>query len=314
MKQDKKITNKSGYTAMLAAAMIAAGGFSAYAGNQGAHGGAWKDTECLRWEWQNGKVSSFGNGSVFSEQHPAITDREYYLKELVRYPGETNPAWNAKGEPKANYSEASLEELRKFVNGVDWIHADEKTRLLYVHDRIANGEGGFNQNHYGSPDGTKNFPVLEGRMGVCRDFAEEFQFLCRLVGLECVTYTPEYLHDACMVRIGSQWYATDPTSSLPLFSNAKTYPVDFETEFYRYENQEREQRRKEYEADPDSIANVLALTLTMRGEGSISEAAWEEIQTPLGRIEEQWGRQEISRQEYEAGIIALLKSVWETGK
>ena len=34
MKQDKKTNNKSGCTAVLAAAMIAAGGFSAYAGNQ----------------------------------------------------------------------------------------------------------------------------------------------------------------------------------------------------------------------------------------------------------------------------------------
>lgn len=129
-----------------------------------------------------------------------------------------------------------------------------------------------------------------------------------------MTYTPEYLHDACLVRIGTQWYATDPTSSLPLFSNAKTYPVDFETEFYRYENKEREQRRKDYEADPDSLANVLALTLSMRGEGTISEAAWEKIQAPMGQIEEKWGRQEIPRQEYETGIISLLKSVWGTEK
>ena len=120
--------------------------------------------------------------------------------------------------------------------------------------------------------------------------------------------------DELKLRIGTQWYATDPTSSLPLFSNAKTYPVDFETEFYRYENKEREQRRKEYEADPDSLANVLALTLSMRGEGTISESAWEKIQAPMGQIEEQWGRQEISRQEYEKGIISLLKSVWGTEK
>lgn len=314
MKQDKKTTNKSGCTAVLAAAMIVAGGFSAYAGNQGTHGGEWKDTESLRWEWQNGEMSFYGNGSIFSEQHPEISDPEYYLKEAVRYPGEANPGWNTKGEPKANYSWASVEELQKFVNSFDWIHLDEKTRLLYVHNRIANGEGGFNQNHYGSPEEAKDFPVLEGGVGVCRDFAEEFQFLCQIVGLECVTYTPEYLHDACLVRIGTQWYATDPTSSLPLFSNAKTYPVDFETEFYRYENKEREQRRKEYEADPDSLANVLALTLSMRGEGTISGAAWEKIQAPMGQIEEQWGRQEISRQEYEKGIISLLKSVWGTEK
>ncbi len=314
MSQNKKTTNKSVYTALLAAAMISTGGFSAYAGNQGTNGGVWKDTEYLRWEWNSGEISSYGNGTVFSEQNPEITDREYYLKELVRYPGEPNPAWNANGEPKANYSEASVEELRKFVNGFDWIHADEKTRLKYIHDRIANGEGSFNQNHYGSPDVTKNFPVLEGGSGLCQDFADEFQFLCRSLGLECVTYTPSYLHRACLVRIGEQWYSTDPTSSLPLFSNAKTYPVDFETEFYRYDNQAREQIRKAYEADPDSLANVIALTFTMRGEGSISEEAWERIQAPMDQIIERYGRQEISIQEYEAGMISLYKSVWETAK
>ena len=76
MKQDKKTTNKSGCTAVLAAAMIVAGGFSAYAGNQGTHGGEWKDTESLRWEWQNGEMSFYGNGSIFSEQHPEISDPE----------------------------------------------------------------------------------------------------------------------------------------------------------------------------------------------------------------------------------------------
>ncbi len=54
--------------------------------------------------------------------------------------------------------------------------------------------------------------------------------------------------------------------------------------------------------------------LEYAGEGTISEAAWEKIQAPMGQIEEQWGRQEISRQEYEKGIISLLKSVWGTEK
>ena len=74
MEQDKKTTNKSGCTAVLAAAMIAAGGFSAYAGNQGTHGGEWKDTESLRWEWQNGEMS-FMEMEVFfqsSTQRSAI--------------------------------------------------------------------------------------------------------------------------------------------------------------------------------------------------------------------------------------------------
>ena len=63
---------------------------------------------------------------IFSEQHPEISDPEYYLKEAVRYPGEANPGWNTKGEPKANYSWASVEELQKFVNSFDWIHLDAK--------------------------------------------------------------------------------------------------------------------------------------------------------------------------------------------
>ena len=124
-------------------------------------------------------------------------------------------------------------QLQKFVNSFDWLHSDEKTRLLYVHNRIANGEGGFNQNHYGSPEEAKDFPVLEGGVGVCRDFAEEFQFLCRIVGLECVTYTPEYLHDACLVRIGTQWYATDPTSSCLLYTSTAAAEAEEWAEAYK---------------------------------------------------------------------------------
>ena len=56
---------------------------------------------------------------------------------------------------------------------------------------------------------------------------------------------------------------------------------------------------------------MLALTLSMRGEGTISEAAWEKIQAPMGQIEEKWGRQEIPRQEYETGIISLLNQFGE---
>lgn len=230
MQKEKNNTGKSGRTAVLAAAMIATGGLTAYAGNQGTNGGVWKDTESLVWEWQNGQRNTYGNGSVFSDQHPEISDREYYLREMVRYPGEKMVSLNSKGEPKANFSEAAVAELQKFVNGFDWIHADEKTRLQYVHDRIANGEGSFNKNHYGNPDRTKNLSVLESGVGVCSDFASEFKILCQSVGLECVTYTPQFLHEACLVKIGTQWYVTDPTSSLPLFSNAKTYPVDYTPE------------------------------------------------------------------------------------
>lgn len=230
MQKHNNYTDKKVYTAVLAAAMIAAGSMSAYAGNQGTNSGIWKDTESLVWEWENGRTEAYGNGSIFSDLYPEINDREYYLKELVRYPGEVNPARNSKGELKANLSENAVAKLQNFVNGFDWIHADEKTRLQYVHDRIANGEGSFNNNHYGSPDGTKNLPVLESGVGVCRDFAGEFKLLCRSVGLECEIYTPQYLHEACLVRIGNQWYATDPTSSLPLFSNMKTYPIDLGNE------------------------------------------------------------------------------------
>ena len=52
----------------------------------------------------------------FQSSTQRSSDPEYYLKEAVRYPGEANPGWNTKGEPKANYSWASVEELQKFVD------------------------------------------------------------------------------------------------------------------------------------------------------------------------------------------------------
>ncbi|WP_368373871.1 hypothetical protein, partial [[Clostridium] symbiosum] len=61
------------------------------------------------------------------------------------------------------------------------------------------------------------------RKGVCGDFSEEFQYLAKFVGLECEVYTPSYLHQACLLKINGQWFATDPTGTDPFLSNGKTY-------------------------------------------------------------------------------------------
>lgn len=60
--------------------------FQRLCGQSGTHGGEWKDTESLRWEWQNGEMS-FMEMEVFFRAVPRDQRSEYYLKEAVRYPG-----------------------------------------------------------------------------------------------------------------------------------------------------------------------------------------------------------------------------------
>ena len=88
MKQDKKTTNKSGCTAVLAAAMIAAGGFSALMrairGRMAVNGKGHRESEMGVAEWRD---EFYGNGSIFFRAAPRDQRSEYYLKEAVRYPG-----------------------------------------------------------------------------------------------------------------------------------------------------------------------------------------------------------------------------------
>lgn len=208
--------------------------------------GYWSSTIPLTWTWYgeydgdrfcDGESVVIGNGPKYSDLYPEITDREYLLKEYVNYPGEGMTNLNSWGEPKANYDDETLQELKAFVNSFDWIHSDELTRMKAVHDRIAVGRHG---NRYGSFGATRTYngwSVLLDGEGICMDYAGEFQRLAQYVGLECVTYSPYRDHLTCMVKVNGQWITTDPSVSNPFFDNTMTLPVDFDVEYHRYENE-----------------------------------------------------------------------------
>lgn len=240
-------------TAVMAATLALGTVGSAMADGTAINGGKFIDFNNLTWEANDGTVTTYGRGTVFSDVHPEITDPEYFLRESVHYPEDVEPVvLNSQGQPKANYDQAAVAEMRKFVNSFDWIHSDELTRAQMVHDRIANGANG---NFYQSD--RSSFCVLLKKHGVCGDFAEEFMILCKMVGLECVKYTPSELHAACLLKIGNQWFATDPTSADPFLSNAKTHPVDFETEYHRYEKEAAAANQKYMEENPDTPLGLL---------------------------------------------------------
>ena len=199
--------------------------------------GTWSDTNNLTWTWWDGSGSVvIGAGPVFGDVHPEIIDPEYFLKENICYPGENVGARNSQGQPKAGYTEGTLPLLQEFVNSFDWIHSDEVTRLKKVHDRLANGKNGNTT----ARDGFGvSFTVLQNKQGACGNYAWEFAKLCKYVGLECVSYTPMYMHTACLVKINNQWITVDPYIETGLFDNGCTVPVDFEIEFNRHDNETR---------------------------------------------------------------------------
>lgn len=251
---------------LLAAGMALSGTGTALADNTYSNGGYFSDPNTLTWEWNDGTVVTYGRGTVFSDVHPEITDPEYYLKELTQYPGETGVVYNSQGNPKANYSDEAVRELQKFVNSFDWIHSDELTRAETVFNRIANG---FSGNYYKASMNPNWCVLLEGH-GVCKDFAEEFATMCRIVGLECVTYTPSYLHEACLLKIGNQWYAVDPTSGAQFYSDITTHPVDYETELHRYENEAKAEREQFMQENPDDPTVQLMIWNQQLSAGEIT--------------------------------------------
>jgi len=199
--------------------------------------GTWSDTNNLTWTWWDGSGSVvIGAGPKFGDVHPEIIDPEYFLKENICYPEENVGARNSQGQPKAGYTEGTLPLLQEFVNSFDWIHSDEVTRLKKVHDRLANGKNGNTT----ARDGFGvSFTVLQNKQGACGNYAWEFAKLCKYVGLECVSYTPMYMHTACLVKINNQWITVDPYIETGLFDNGCTVPVDFEIEFNRHDNETR---------------------------------------------------------------------------
>lgn len=228
--------------------------------NTYANGGAFTDKNTLTWTANDGTVTTYGRGPVFSDVHPDITDPEYYLKQKIYLTGKDSGIYI---EP-LRYPDEVLEELKKFVNSFDWIHSDELTRAMMIHDRIGNGCHG---NVYASAEKINGFPLLMKGKGQCGDFSEEFMKLARFVGLECETYAPFDMHQACLIKISGQWFATDPTGAEReglFLSNAVTHPVDYETEVNRYAKEAESRIQTEYTAnpeDPNAKANMMRLKL-----------------------------------------------------
>lgn len=234
--------------------------------NNGVNGGKFTDRESLTWTANDGTVTTYGRGLKFSDVRPDVTDPEYFLKE-----------YNLLSE--GTYSPEVVAEIQKFVHSFDWIHSDELTRANMVHDRIANNSHGNVYEH-----STEDYSVLMTGKGTCGNFSGEFRSLARFVGLECEVYTPSYLHQACLIKISGQWFATDPTAGQGgglFLSNATTYPVDYETEFYRWEKESKAEREASYKENPDSWAAKLNELDKQLAEGLITveeyNQIWEQI-------------------------------------
>jgi len=213
----------------------------AYAANFGSRfdgEGIWSDTNNLIWTFTDGSGSiTIGRGPVFSDIHPEINDPEYYLKEAVLYTGEATTTLNSAGQPKSNYTEGTLPLLQEFVNSFDWINSDEVTRLQKVHDRIANGKNGNEDQHSGKTIPAVSFSVLQYKIGNCSNYAVEFKQLANYVGLECEAYSAGPMHAACLVKINGQWITVDPFVKTSLLNGNYTIPVDYEIEYHRYANE-----------------------------------------------------------------------------
>ena len=243
--------------------------------NTGINGGQFTDWNTLTWTANDGTETTFGRGPKFSDIHPDVTDQEYFLKGYYQQEG---GYWDSPYHREAStYNDPLANELKAFVHSFDWLNSDELTRANMVHDRISNGYHGNTYEH-----SAEAFTVLMTGKGICGDFSEEFQYLAKFVGLECEVYTPSYLHQACLVKINGQWFATDPTSTLPFLSNAKTYPVAYETEKNRYD--------KELDAKWDAYFK--------ENPGSMTEKIF--------RADQQLASGEITREQYDA--------MWDSGE
>lgn len=263
-------------TTIISAALLISTPFTAIAGqpNTGINGGQFTDWNTLTWTANDGTETTFGRGPKFSDIHPDVTDPEYFLKGYYQQEG---GYWDSPYHREAStYNEPLANELKAFVHSFDWLNSDELTRANMVHDRISNGYHGNTYEH-----SAEAFTVLMTGKGVCGDFSEEFQYLAKFVGLECEVYTPSYLHQACLVKINGHWFATDPTSTLPFLSNAKTYPVDYETEKNRYDKESDAEWDAYKKENPDSWAVKINEMDRQLAAGEITDQQYDEMYTAL---------------------------------
>ena len=289
-------------TTVLTAALLVVAPFTAAAGqpNTGINGGQFTDFNTLTWTANDGTDFVYGRGPRFCDVHPEITDPEYFLKGYYQQEG---GSWDSPYHMEAStYNEPLANELKAFVHSFDWLHSDELTRANMVHDRISNGCYGNTYEHSPEP-----FTVLMTGKGVCADFSEEFQYLAKFVGLECEVYTPSYLHQACLLKINGQWFATDPTGTDPFLSNAKTHPVDYQTEKERYGKEVDAEIQKEI--DSQSLSGLISEANQKTVQGIITEEDWMKVNPEFSKLDQQLIDKTITPEEYERKNIEIFKSM-----
>ena len=250
-----------------------------------------------------------GCGSIFSDQHPEITDPEYYLKEWYNSPQEGEQSiLNAHGEyktPYNNYMDEAYPLLQEFLHSFDWIHADEYTRYQKAFERVG---AAYHGNIYDadagyiSIGGERMADMNEKKLTAYRrkhlgyvfqmynliPNLNELAELCKLVGVRCEAYQSSAYHKRCLVQIGEIWYVVDPTNNG--VKNCKA--VDYAAERDRYKN--------EYFASEE--AQILQEQLDMGEKAQKGEITWreyfhylfpdytdEQIQSQLGMSYEEYG-------------------------
>lgn len=199
--------------------------------------GNWIDQANLTWQFENGETATIGTGQRFSDEHPEITDPEYYLKQWVLYPGETSGT-ALDGTMKSNYS-ADLPLLRKYLQESDWIHKTEAERFWMIYDRLAVGHHG-NKYAVSSSSSPYSLSVFSEGEGICRNYAADIERLAKFVGLESVTDNSSEMHETALVKVNGQWLYVDgvvDTGSNPHELCYAVIPVDFDTEYKRHERE-----------------------------------------------------------------------------
>jgi len=265
--------------------LVAINAATVFAGTDHVSGGYWTDKRTLTWTYDDGSTLEIGRGTVFSDIRPDVTDPEYFLKEYYCYPGEADISYNSQGQlktPYNNYMDEALPLLQEFVHSFDWIHADEATRYEKVYARIANGQSG---NTAGGKHTKERWQMLRTGLGYCEEFSTDFANLCKVVGIECVTYHPSVNHQDCLMKIGNQWLTVNPTDGTIAYSNSHLVPVDFDTEYNRYENEIRnsaEFKKVMNEAELQRKAESGEITWTEYFQAVYPEKEVAEIEAILG--------------------------------
>lgn len=198
--------------------------------------GRWEhpDSSTMIWQGDDGTVIDVGNGPTFREEHPEITDPEHFLKEYINYPGEEHGR-SSTGQPKASYTEGTLELLQEFVNSFDWLNSTEAERFKALYERL--GVGNYGNIYSGENPQPVSFKVLQTGRGICMNYTGEFENLAQYVGLECKHYVKSENHSGNLIKLNGYWFSTDPSREGSMYANYKTYPVDYETELNRYANE-----------------------------------------------------------------------------